>query len=382
MLNGDKRYIRLVSKPFMGIRFAGSAYGVVVIRPKRVLTPEAEAALSEMVEDLSDNELHMYFVTTRYEGYYAVMISAEEQGAVQDAVDNAVTLFSEQFPYRLGVSPCFEDLQTVQEAFLYAFAICGQSSADDTPRRRPDANPAWQDDEEIERLLQSMYTGNVQSALTLLNAYIDKAKRCAGSPALEQVIFHNLLFRLNALARENNVNVGFGLIESVIHSVTREDMVAHFGALVRFICESLDGEKQSPDTAAAPGKSPKRVDDVLQFIDDNYRDSNMSLDLLSAKYNLSTRYISNIIKEETGMSYKDYLTRLRIRRAQEMLLSKSITVAAACEHVGYTNLPHFIKVFKQITGFTPSSYSQRRYQNEQKSTPYAAGAEQGGNENV
>ena len=103
-------------------------------------------------------------------------------------------------------------------------------------------------------------------------------------------------------------------------------------------------------------KKPSRhLHELVSYIEDNYKNPNMSLSLLAGQFDLSTRYISAIIKEKTQMTYIEFITDLRIKKAHELLLSGKYSVSEVCELVGYTHLPHFIKTFKRVLGITPST---------------------------
>ncbi len=78
----------------------------------------------------------------------------------------------------------------------------------------------------------------------------------------------------------------------------------------------------------------------------------------SNQCNLSTyRFIHNF-KALTGMSPIEYLTAIRIDKAKELLLSSSLNISEISGIIGYDNPLYFSRVFKKITGFSPSSYRE------------------------
>jgi len=96
--------------------------------------------------------------------------------------------------------------------------------------------------------------------------------------------------------------------------------------------------------------------EIVKYIYENYSDHDMCLDKLSQHFDLSNRYISNILKEETGLSYVELMTGIRIKKATQLLLEGSLSIAETCIAVGYAHMPHFTKTFKRVTGYTPSGY--------------------------
>jgi len=96
--------------------------------------------------------------------------------------------------------------------------------------------------------------------------------------------------------------------------------------------------------------------EIVKYIYENYSDHDMCLDKLSQHFDLSNRYISNIVKEETGLTYVELMTGIRIKKAAQLLREGSLSIAETCLAVGYAHMPHFTKTFKRITGYTPSGY--------------------------
>ena len=64
-------------------------------------------------------------------------------------------------------------------------------------------------------------------------------------------------------------------------------------------------------------------------------------------------------KELLGTSFFDYLTRLRMRAARELLVTTDMQVAIIGEKVGYQSELSFVKAFKKLHGHTPRAYRLR-----------------------
>jgi len=82
----------------------------------------------------------------------------------------------------------------------------------------------------------------------------------------------------------------------------------------------------------------------------------LSLEQTAEMAGLSPAYFSQLFKQETGVTFSDYLTDLRIRRAKELLLQSDETVAAIMEAVGYRDIKHFRNLFAERVGVTPAKY--------------------------
>lgn len=81
----------------------------------------------------------------------------------------------------------------------------------------------------------------------------------------------------------------------------------------------------------------------------------ISLDAVAEGIHLSKNYFCNVFKSETGLTFWDYLTQIRIDKAKELLLTDMKTYEIAYT-VGYENASYLSKVFKKAYGMTPTEY--------------------------
>lgn len=90
----------------------------------------------------------------------------------------------------------------------------------------------------------------------------------------------------------------------------------------------------------------------------------ISLSILSEKFNLSAQYISQLFKSEIGVNFLAYLTNIRMEQAKKLLISTSLSIAEVSEKAGYADYRVFTKVFKKAEGVTPSQYRRNFEENE------------------
>lgn len=86
----------------------------------------------------------------------------------------------------------------------------------------------------------------------------------------------------------------------------------------------------------------------------------ISLEVLSQEFHVGGAYISKIFKQETGMNYHAYLTRIRMDQAKQLLLNTSSTVTEIADAVGFRDYRVFIKSFKDREGMTPKEFQSRK----------------------
>lgn len=93
----------------------------------------------------------------------------------------------------------------------------------------------------------------------------------------------------------------------------------------------------------------------LDYIARNYH-NRISLDDVSVYVGYSPKYFSRYFKDQTGITFVNYLNRLRIQAAKELLADPNIVIKDVAARVGFENINTFFRVFKQFEGVTPGQY--------------------------
>ncbi len=82
----------------------------------------------------------------------------------------------------------------------------------------------------------------------------------------------------------------------------------------------------------------------------------ISLGNVARAVNMSAFYFCKMFKKTTGINFTDYLTRVRIERARNLLLNPNLRISEIGFEVGFQSLTHFNRVFKKIAGQSPTDY--------------------------
>jgi len=102
----------------------------------------------------------------------------------------------------------------------------------------------------------------------------------------------------------------------------------------------------------------KRMNNILQF---TFQESHRKIyiDEVASIANLSTEAFCRYFKIRTGKTYTNFLNEVRISNACKLLINEDQSIQDVCFQVGFSNLSNFNRVFKKITGKTPSNYMNK-----------------------
>lgn len=94
---------------------------------------------------------------------------------------------------------------------------------------------------------------------------------------------------------------------------------------------------------------------ILEYIQQHYTEE-LNLQNLAEKFNFSYSYLSAYFNQHACEGFSEYLNRIRIQKACEFLKDSRYSIAHVSAGVGYSDHSYFCRVFKKITGKTPSGY--------------------------
>lgn len=105
-------------------------------------------------------------------------------------------------------------------------------------------------------------------------------------------------------------------------------------------------------------KSPNLINEILAYIEENCTNIELTNESIAKKFGFHPRHINRLVNQKTGYSLHKYLIIKRIQRAGALLIQTKISISDVGTEVGFTNVYHFSRYFKQIMGLSPMKYRQ------------------------
>lgn len=159
-------------------------------------------------------------------------------------------------------------------------------------------------------------------------------------------------------------------IVRTIHEFTGDDIeqfkgyemvhkeISHFKTLdeiedwLKIICQKVMqyvSEQRSDQTKM-------QILSVIAYIEEHYSDENLSVDEICRHVHLSKSYFSSLFKQNKDQTLMEYVTRVRMDKAKDLLKLTSLKSYKVASEVGYSDPQYFSVIFKKHTGITPTEY--------------------------
>ncbi len=180
----------------------------------------------------------------------------------------------------------------------------------------------------LDEIIQINYTTmfNIKSAFKLFNLI-------CSSNMLEQII-----------DKEDSYLYSFEQLACEYHS---------FLSMLNGMRSQLSGESVS--NYSVSGTSNANFMSAIKYVNNNYT-TDISLKSVADTLHMNPNYISQLFKKETGLTYTQYLTNLRISKAKQLLQNTELTINEVCEATGFNDYFYFLKTFKKNVGISPGKF--------------------------
>lgn len=196
------------------------------------------------------------------------------------------------------------------------------------------------------QLVSQLRSGNGEVAQRILGQVQEENARRGISQHAQETLLAALTETLLRVAAE------FGLDTEAIYACLRQqdspDGWQRLRQMLLFLCSQVGSNHE--DESEDFGES------LLRYVNENYRDPNLSLAVMQEVFGCSQPVLSRAFKKAARMTYYDYLSRLRIEDAKIRMQEKNASISRIAEEVGYTSEATFQRAFKRYEGVSPRDY--------------------------
>jgi two-component system response regulator YesN len=205
-----------------------------------------------------------------------------------------------------------------------------------------------------ESILREIKLGEVEDLVEAIKDLMEYIRKSAVSFQLYQISLMEMITEIFKLGQAYQIDMDkvFGSDFNINKKIYQFDSLESLKTWLMDICIKVRSSIRRERTDSAK----LLIEKAVEYIGEHYKVSELSVDTLCSYLNVSATYFSTLFKKETGMSFVNYLTDVRLEKALQLLNTtdeKSYNIAAM---VGYMEPNYFSYVFKKKYGISPSNY--------------------------
>jgi AraC-like DNA-binding protein len=216
------------------------------------------------------------------------------------------------------------------------------------------------------QVVDYIISGDYEAAYYFLSEIIDREFKG------KKLYLRTAIFRMTGLAYSIISVLGSGrtalnpdLLNEINPAVIAESKsVENLRENVRRIFDAIQKYKQQGKKQPAV-----RVKEIEDYLLTHYHDPNIGVTELCEKFAISPSYFSRIFKRHTGLTLPEYMHRLRLARAKELLLHTSVGIGDIARETGFYNSRTFGRIFIKQEGITAGLYRERNQKALSRSEP-------------
>jgi two-component system, response regulator YesN len=206
----------------------------------------------------------------------------------------------------------------------------------------------------ITRMIEAMDPLKKEELLHYLNQFLNELKQLPSPKDIEQSIQVLTVQSINRLIKKTFVKDEMGLVQEALQltrkspnfTELKRNITAWMGKLLKIMEEINQQEMANP------------IETAKNWILDNLG-NNITIDKIAKEIHMNPTYFCEYFKNRTGETVLDYVTKARIEKSRELLLSTDLKIYDISQQVGYTDTKYFSKLFRKYFGEVPSKYKEK-----------------------
>ena len=314
----------------------------------------------------------MQLLTGRYKGVMAQVetgkcvlilhLQSEEKDQIHALAKHVVEAVELSLGIRCNaaISPRCATVKSLPQAYAdavallsyHAFSTVSRVLSSDDVSKGAFPYPAY----EMRSLCETIARGDREETMVLFSRLSTRIREACehGQHTQMKRIFLRMLSELENCA----VSMGFHMedivgkdVDIYVDMANLQDMDLVFELFLSIIDTLLYG------TTPNQGSSNRYIREIVKMLDEDCG-PDMTLSAIADRVGIGSTYISRLFKMYMGVTFMDYLTKVRMEKAKQLLADPHVKVKDVARELGYSNADYLIRLFKNYTGMTPSAYKK------------------------
>ena len=216
--------------------------------------------------------------------------------------------------------------------------------------------------EDIQRLHEALLAGDLPASREIIEAV---HRRCLAQGQLEEErirrVYYGIQNAIHFASRDPQMEGVVSQSDSGYAEIkTLDELFMQLLDKAGRLCQEVERKKKS--------RNLKLRAAVAAYIQENHTDGSLCAASVSAHFQISEKYLFSFVREQTGKSFGDYLTDVRLEHAMNLLAQTGMSIAEIAEATGFNAANTFYKVFRRRLGVSPGVW---RETNKSKAFPGA-----------
>ncbi len=217
-------------------------------------------------------------------------------------------------------------------------------------------SPLLNINELLENIQNILYTGKIDEVHGLVDSF---RQRLQSAEKIPYYYIQQLYIQLLSIILRTATEIGIGthqitdnsdLYGTLLKIDSFSELDKWIKEIINNVCEQINIKNQL--------KTKHSVQKAINYIREHCQEE-ISLTTVAEYVRLNPTYFSRFFKEETGCSFVEYLKKLRIEKAKELLRTSNLKIYEICEALGYQSVQYFSTLFKNMVGVTPQEYREK-----------------------
>ncbi|MEH7176851.1 response regulator transcription factor [Neobacillus vireti] len=199
--------------------------------------------------------------------------------------------------------------------------------------------------------------GRFQEAFSYLQEYVSVFSKCYTTDVFEfKSFFENIIFTITVILNNLEYDVAeivsskYEYFRAINEADSSNETIEQLNKFIDQVNKHVHSERNQ--------SSNLNMKKILQYIEDHYADQ-LSLVDVAEHFHFNPSYLSNYFSTHNKEGFIEYLNKVRIQKASQLLLKGSAPISEISGMVGYSDHSYFCKVFKKINGMSPSKFRRK-----------------------
>lgn len=327
----------------------------------------ARLIISNILDDVMSYDLHHAFCELN--GVFSCIINTARREGAEDRIRQALLqtqdFTSSNFGLRFmagvsrvcesqeGLSDCYKEaLACMEYKLLFNNEIIEYNNINETQ-----PNLYYFPIEKEIRLIDTLKSGDYEKSQLLLKQIFEvNLHQARPQIQMAKCLVYDIMGCVMKVLNDlgdldgNNIFEEFKIFERIEKCKTVLSIQEELTDIFKKICENSMNESVE--------KVNRLIEDVKTFVSSYYDDPNLSCEVISDHFKMHQSYLSTVFRKYTNQGLLEYIVKMRVEKAKQLLREPGMTVEKTAVRVGYVNTRTFTRAFKKYIGTTPGKYRE------------------------